>query len=112
MSYKVRNIFLANQLALVSVERVQFDADGVGEIQSEELYNELLTLANFFAVGETPSEREARLQAEEQARIENEKEEARLKAEEEARIAAEEEAKKTAEEEATKKASTKSTKSK
>jgi hypothetical protein len=49
---KIQNLRLANMLAGVSTETVQFDHEGIGHIESPELHAELLTLANFFPVEE------------------------------------------------------------
>lgn len=49
---KIQNLRLANTLAGISTETVQFDNDGIGEISSPELHAELLTLHGFFAVEE------------------------------------------------------------
>lgn len=49
---KIQNMHLANKLAGISTEMVQFDGDGIGEINSTELHAELLTLAGFFPVEE------------------------------------------------------------
>lgn len=50
MAKKILNIMLAGTSAGISNELVEFNAEGVGTIQNEELYTELLTLANFFPV--------------------------------------------------------------
>ncbi|MMZ43514.1 hypothetical protein D1872_50660 [compost metagenome] len=52
MSFKVLNHTLAGKLAYISTEEVQFGADGIGEIQSERVYQEVLEIANFFPVTE------------------------------------------------------------
>lgn len=49
---KIQNMHLANKLAGISTEMVQFDGNGIGEINSTELHAELLTLAGFFPVEE------------------------------------------------------------
>jgi hypothetical protein len=46
------NITMANKTVAISNETVSFDANGVGVIQSDELYNEIVNLANFFPVEE------------------------------------------------------------
>ena len=56
---KILNLTLRNTLAHLSHESVQFDEQGVGEVQSEELYKELLQLTNFFPVAEGTEKSEA-----------------------------------------------------
>jgi hypothetical protein len=97
MSFKVLNIRLAGKLVGISTETVQFDGQGVGEIQSESIYNEVLQLNNFFPV-QDDSEEKARLEAEAKAKAEAE-EKARLESEQAAKEA-EEKAKAEAEEKA------------
>jgi hypothetical protein len=57
MSYKVRNEKLAGLEVGISTERVKFDENGIGEIQSKELYDEVIKLPNYFPVEEAKAER-------------------------------------------------------
>lgn len=52
MSYKVRNEKLAGLEVGISTERVKFDENGIGEIQSKELYDEVIKLSNYFPIEE------------------------------------------------------------
>jgi uncharacterized protein YcfJ len=77
---KIRNINLANTIAGISTEMVKFDKDGIGEVSSQEVYEQALKIANFFEVEPT-------------------KEEIKAEEEEANKVAKEEEAKKVAKEE-------------
>ena len=41
----------------ISTERVKFDENGIGEIQSKELYDEVIKLPNYFPVEEAKVEK-------------------------------------------------------
>jgi hypothetical protein len=88
MTYKVSNPTLAGKKVAISTEEVQFDELGVGEIQSEEIYTSVLSLANFHAYEKSEAEKAAEAaaakEAEEKAKAD---EEAAKKAEEEAKAA-------------------------
>lgn len=53
---KVQNILLRGQEVMLSTGAVQFDEHGIAEIESEEVYNGVLELKNFFAVEEEVKE--------------------------------------------------------
>lgn len=53
---KVQNILLRGQEVMLSTGAVQFDEHGIAEIESEEVYNGVLKLKNFFAVEEAKEE--------------------------------------------------------
>lgn len=56
MAFKIVNINLINMKVALSSEFVDFDENGVGEIKSEEVYNEALKLGNFFPYNEETGE--------------------------------------------------------
>lgn len=51
---KIKREDFANKKVYIGTELVQFDENGVGEIKSDELYNEVVTFPRFSAVGEEP----------------------------------------------------------
>lgn len=50
MGYKIRNVNFAGKTVAVSEEVVTFDKDGIGELESEHIYSNVLNLRNFSAV--------------------------------------------------------------
>jgi ribosomal protein L19E len=73
MGYKVRNHRLAGATVGISTERVKFDENGIGEIQSKELYDEVITLAHFSPVEDVVEDKVE--EATEEAKAEEAKEE-------------------------------------
>lgn len=57
MSFKIRNLDFINQEVSISTEQVKFDQDGVGEIQSELIFNNVVGLPGFESL-EKPKEDE------------------------------------------------------
>lgn len=58
MAYKVKNFRFANGTVYVGNKKVEFDNDGVGEIESEDTFKALLNMTNFHAVEDTEEEPE------------------------------------------------------
>jgi hypothetical protein len=70
---KVLNVLLKNSTAVISSELVDFDAEGIGEIISPEIYAEICTLPNFFAVKEESKEEDDKKDGEEGKKAEEPK---------------------------------------
>lgn len=62
MAYKVKNFRFANDTVYIAGKAVDFDSEGIGEIESEQAFNDILELPHFFSaepkeeVEETDSE--------------------------------------------------------
>lgn len=69
---------LKGQEAVLSTETVVFDEHGIGEIKSEEVFNGVLELKNFFAVEEAKEEIKEEIK-EEPKEVEKEEEKPKAK---------------------------------